>query len=70
MEPVIFRLPLGGNGAGTAMAGEPGEDHLHYYLKELDYLRGSGAEFARRYPRVAGRLDLGDEGWPTRRSSG
>lgn len=44
------------------MAGEPGEDHLHYYLKELDYLRGSGAEFARRYPRVAGRLDLGDEG--------
>jgi type VI secretion system protein ImpG len=44
------------------MTGEPGEQHLRYYLRELDYLRGSGAEFARRYPRVAGRLDLGDEG--------
>lgn len=44
------------------MAGEPGEEHLYYYLQELDYLRGSGAEFARRYPRVAGRLDLGGDG--------
>jgi type VI secretion system protein ImpG len=44
------------------MAGEPVEEHLRYYLQELHYLRSSGSDFARRHPRVAGRLDLGTEG--------
>ena len=29
---------------------------LHYYERELSYLRRSGAEFAEKYPKVAGRL--------------
>jgi type VI secretion system protein ImpG len=31
---------------------------LEYYNRELQYLREMGAEFARAYPRIAGRLDL------------
>jgi type VI secretion system protein ImpG len=34
------------------------DDLLHYYERELTFLRQSGAEFARRYPKVAGRLQL------------
>ncbi len=34
------------------------DDLLDYYERELTYLRRSGAEFARRYPKVAGRLLL------------
>lgn len=34
------------------------DELLSYYERELDYLRQSGAEFARRYPKVAGRLQL------------
>ncbi|TVP74201.1 MAG: type VI secretion system baseplate subunit TssF [Gemmatimonadales bacterium] len=34
------------------------EELLHYYERELTYLRRTGAEFARRYPGVAGRLEL------------
>lgn len=34
------------------------EDLLHYYERELTHLRRAGAEFARRYPRVAGQLEL------------
>ena len=34
------------------------EELLEYYERELTYLRQMGAEFARKYPRVAGRLLL------------
>lgn len=38
------------------------DDLLHYYERELGHLRELSAEFARRYPRVAGRLQLeGDQ---------
>ena len=35
------------------------EDLLRYYKDELTYLRRMGGEFARVYPRVAERLELG-----------
>ncbi len=31
---------------------------LEYYNRELAYLREMGAEFAERYPKVAGRLGM------------
>ena len=34
------------------------DDLLHYYERELSFLRRMGAEFAERYPKVAGRLQL------------
>lgn len=34
------------------------EDLTHYYKQELAYLRSQGADFARRYPKVASRLAL------------
>lgn len=34
------------------------DDLLHYYERELTYLRRMGAEFARQYPKVASRLQL------------
>src|ERR687894_2831394 len=34
------------------------DELLHYYERELSYLRRTGAEFARRYPKVASRLLL------------
>jgi type VI secretion system protein ImpG len=34
------------------------DELLHYYERELAYLRRTGAEFGRRYPKVAGRLLL------------
>ena len=34
------------------------DDLLHYYERELGYLRRAGAEFAGRYPKVASRLGL------------
>lgn len=34
------------------------DELLHYYERELGFLRQTGAEFARRYPKVAGRLLL------------
>ncbi len=34
------------------------DDLLHYYERELSFLRRTGADFARRYPKVAGRLLL------------
>jgi type VI secretion system protein ImpG len=34
------------------------DDLLYFYERELTYLRRTGAEFARRYPKVAGRLLL------------
>lgn len=34
------------------------DDLLHYYERELAYLRRSGAEFSRRYPKIASRLLL------------
>ncbi len=34
------------------------EELLHYYDRELNYLRRMGAEFAQRYPKIAARLQL------------
>ncbi len=34
------------------------DDLLHQYERELQWLRRTGAEFARRHPKVAGRLEL------------
>lgn len=34
------------------------EEMLEYYERELNYLRQAGSEFARKYPKVAGRLLL------------
>ncbi|HEY5062453.1 MAG TPA: type VI secretion system baseplate subunit TssF, partial [Gemmatimonadaceae bacterium] len=34
------------------------EELLHYYERELTFLRRMGSDFARRYPKVAGRLLL------------
>lgn len=36
-----------------------GDEMLDYYQRELDYLRHAGAEFARRHPQAAARLELG-----------
>lgn len=41
------------------MADRSTEDLLEYYKRELTYLRGQGADFARRYPKVAQLLELG-----------
>ena len=40
------------------------DDLLEHYHSELDYLRRGGAEFARLYPKVAHRLQLGAEECP------
>ena len=40
------------------MPTDPDQDHLLYYLSELDELREAGNAFAARYPRVAGDLAL------------
>ena len=40
------------------MPTDPDQDHLLYYLRELDELREAGNAFAARYPRVAGDLAL------------
>ncbi|MDH3225181.1 MAG: type VI secretion system baseplate subunit TssF, partial [Gemmatimonadota bacterium] len=34
------------------------DDLLHYYERELSFVRKTGAEFARRYPKIAARLQL------------
>ena len=34
------------------------DELLHYYERELAYVRRMGAEFAQRYPKIAGRLQL------------
>jgi type VI secretion system protein ImpG len=41
------------------MADDRVDDVLAYYQRELAYLRHGGIEFARRYPKVANRLDYG-----------
>jgi len=41
------------------LAARSAEDLLEYYKRELAYLRGQGADFARRYPKVAHLLELG-----------
>ncbi len=43
------------------MKSRPQEDLLRYYKDELTYLRRMGGEFARSYPRVAERLELGHD---------
>jgi type VI secretion system protein ImpG len=35
-----------------------GDELLHYYERELSFMREMGAEFARKYPKIAGRLQL------------
>lgn len=37
------------------------QDLLPYYERELGYLRRYGREFAERYPKIAGRLQLSAE---------
>ena len=37
------------------------DDRLYYFQNELSYLRKSGAEFSRRYPKIAGQLALAPE---------
>ena len=44
------------------MKGDQQEEILRYYWRELTYLRKAGAAFAEKYPKVAGRLDLGASG--------
>ncbi|RBC15113.1 type VI secretion system baseplate subunit TssF, partial [Xanthomonas oryzae] len=38
------------------------QDLLPYYERELGYLRRYGREFAERYPKIAGRLQLSADG--------
>lgn len=40
------------------MSRDDRDDLLDYYERELLYLRNEGAEFARRYPKIAARLEL------------
>jgi type VI secretion system protein ImpG len=40
------------------------EEFLEYYERELTFLRRMGVEFARQYPKVAGRLELGIDHCP------
>ena len=40
------------------------EELLRYYWSELTYLRKMGSVFARRHPKVAGRLELGENECP------
>lgn len=35
-----------------------GDDILHYYERELSFIREMGGEFSRKYPKIAGRLQL------------
>ena len=37
------------------------DELLGYYERELVFLRRMGADFARRYPKIAARLHLDDE---------
>ncbi len=46
------------------MADDHREDLLSHYQRELGYLRRMGQAFARRYPKVAGRLELGPQESP------
>ncbi len=38
------------------------DDLLEFYQRELQYLRNAGTDFARTYPKIAGRLELGPDG--------
>jgi type VI secretion system protein ImpG len=40
------------------------DELLRHYQRELTYLRQMGAAFARQYPKIAGRLELGDDECP------
>lgn len=41
------------------MSSKKNHQFLEYYQRELTYLRNAGAHFARRYPKIARRLELG-----------
>jgi type VI secretion system ImpH/TssG family protein len=43
---------------------DAGDAFTRSYLAELEALRREGADFAERYPKIAGRLKLGDEASP------
>ncbi|MFM8464078.1 MAG: type VI secretion system baseplate subunit TssF, partial [Burkholderiaceae bacterium] len=46
-------------GRGDGMNSRAGDNELlDYYLRELDWLRNQGRDFAKRYPKVGARLDL------------
>ena len=38
------------------------DELLKYFHQELAYLRNKGGEFAERYPKIAGALELGPDG--------
>ncbi len=40
------------------------DELLHYYERELSFIRKLGVEFADKYPEVAGRLQLEPTGSP------
>lgn len=44
------------------MASEAHDDLLLAYQRELSYLRAMGAEFAAKYPKIASRLELAEDG--------
>ncbi len=46
------------------MSKESKDRLLEHYQRELTYLRRMGTEFAKQYPKVAGRLELGVDGSP------
>lgn len=52
-------MPAERASGGLGLAARSAEDLLDYYKRELAYLRGQGADFARRYPKIAHLLELG-----------
>jgi type VI secretion system protein ImpG len=47
---------------GSTTVAPTRDELIAFYQRELQYLRHAGADFARAYPKVAARLELGPEG--------
>lgn len=47
---------------GSLTVASSRDDLIAHYQRELQYLRAAGADFARAYPKVARRLELGPDG--------
>src|ERR1700746_1522106 len=45
------------------MAVRDDEEIIHYYQRELEYLRQMGGKFAKAHPKLASRLELTEHGW-------